>query len=131
MKIEYPSVSLLILLAILIILRAILQSSLLNHRLQPGTQEHKPKAPTPLIPKLKTVVHSAEEKRDHLSRNQEPVGLLGLGVKSGTDEGGRRRSPRRGVRVTIRSAFTIMSWTNAFTPWWGMAVMESRRGFRI
>jgi IS1 family transposase len=51
MKIEYPPVSLLILLAILNLLRAILQSILLNHRPQQGTQEHKPKTPRPLKPK--------------------------------------------------------------------------------
>jgi hypothetical protein len=51
MKIEYQPVSLLILLAILILLRAILQSILLNHRPQPGTQENKPKTPRPLKPK--------------------------------------------------------------------------------
>ena len=51
MKIEYPPVSLLILLAILIILRAILQSILLKLRPQPGTQEHKPKTSRPLKPK--------------------------------------------------------------------------------
>ena len=53
MKIEYQPVSLLILLAILILLRAILQSNLLNHRPQPGTQEHKLKVPKPLKPKTK------------------------------------------------------------------------------
>jgi IS1 family transposase len=51
MKIEYQPVSLLILLAILILLRAILQSILLNHRPRPGTQEHKPKTLRPLKPK--------------------------------------------------------------------------------
>ena len=51
MKIEYQPVSLLIVLAILILLRAILQSILLNLRPQPGTQEHKPKTPRPLKPK--------------------------------------------------------------------------------
>jgi hypothetical protein len=53
MKIEYQPVSLQILLATLILLRAILQSILLNHRPQPGTQEHKPKTPRPLKPKTK------------------------------------------------------------------------------
>jgi len=51
MKIEYQPVSLLILLAILILLRAILRSILLNHRPQPGTEEHKSKTPKPLKPK--------------------------------------------------------------------------------
>lgn len=51
MKIENQPVSFLILLAILILLRAILQSILLKLRRQSGIQEHKPKTPRPLKPK--------------------------------------------------------------------------------
>ena len=131
MKIEYQPVSLLILLAIFILLRAILQSILLSHRPQPGTQEHKPKTPRPLKPKTEDDCPFVEKKREHASRNQEPVGLLSLGAKPETDEGGRRRYSRRGVRVTIRSAFIIASRMSAFTPWWGMGATASMRRFRI
>ena len=51
MKIEYQSVSFLILLAILILFQAIHQSILLKLRSQPWNQEHKPKAPRLLKPK--------------------------------------------------------------------------------
>jgi transposase-like protein len=51
MKIEYQPASLLILLAIFIILRAILQSIILNHRSHPGIRKHRPKTPKPLKPK--------------------------------------------------------------------------------
>ena len=51
MKIGYQPVSLLIVLVILVLLQTILRSILLNRRSQPGTQEHKPKAPRALKPK--------------------------------------------------------------------------------
>jgi hypothetical protein len=111
MKIEYQPVSLLILLAILIILRAILQSILLKLRPQPGTQEHKPKTPRPLKPKTEDDCPFCQALRFLPSKSQKFVCLFGLGAKSETGEDARRRYSRKGVHVTTGNVLTIILWT--------------------